>query len=77
MLADAGISELAQTSAALFEQRDQLPHHREARSQILISLMHIWVGQKGIAQLSPAGVVSGDGVFNVAHFMGWGRDQQG
>jgi hypothetical protein len=39
--------------------------------------MHILVGQKGVAQLSPAGVVSGDGVFSVAHFRSWGRDQQG
>ena len=41
LLADGGISDLTQTSDALFAQRDQLPHHREARGENLISLLHI------------------------------------
>jgi len=70
---DALIRELALTPTTLFAQRDQLPHHRKAWRKVLISLLHIRFGQKGGAQLSPAGVVSGDGVFSAAHFRRWGR----
>jgi hypothetical protein len=47
--------------------------HREARGERLISLLHIRVGQKGVAQLLPAGVVSGGVVFSAAHFRRWSQ----